>query len=148
MAEIMSLLELDLLACPKVKDIAWIVGIPLLKRLRLAEASPAAKQAKDAYFDRTTEIQQMTQGRCTCAVYELQRARYVTTKVRELQQAICAKDGIPLPTHLAPIQAGALTLRGVESDVLPIQDFQTAETGFGFPLHGSTERLEVQEMIA
>jgi len=76
LAAITSLVYLDLRDCQNLKDISWVVGLPSLKRLYLAEGSPATKQAKARHFD-------------------------TRTKVRELQLAICAKKKIPLPPHLA-----------------------------------------------
>jgi hypothetical protein len=144
LAEITSLLELDLLKCPNVKDIAWVVGIPLLKRLRLAAASPAAQQAKDAYFDRTTEIRQMTQGRCTCAIYGLQQARYTTTKIRELQQAICARENLPLPPHLAGLPEGELVTEATNAGALSTKHPKTGRC----PLPGFNDRREAKGMVA
>ena len=86
LAAITSLIELDLRWCPKVKDIGWVVGLPALERLGLAVGSPAAEEANASYFG-------------------------TKTKIRELQQAICAKKNIPLPPHLAPIPNEELVTR-------------------------------------
>jgi hypothetical protein len=71
---ITSLAYLDLRDCRNLKDISWVVGLPSLKRLYLAEGSPATKQANSWCFD-------------------------TRTKVRELQLAICARKKTPLPPH-------------------------------------------------
>ena len=78
LAAITSLVYLDLRDCRNLKDISWVVGLPSLRRLYLAEGSPAAKQTKASYFD-------------------------TKTRVRNLLRAICAKQNIPLPPHLACI---------------------------------------------
>jgi hypothetical protein len=78
LAAITSVVYLDLRDCRNLKDISWVVGLPSLKRLYLAEGSPATKQAKAGRFD-------------------------TKTKVRELQLAVCAKKKIPLPPHLSCI---------------------------------------------
>jgi hypothetical protein len=74
LAAITSLVELDMGECPKVKDLAWVVGLPALRRLRLG-GSPAAVEAKGVDFG-------------------------TKAKVRALQQAICMEESIPLPPHL------------------------------------------------
>jgi hypothetical protein len=81
LASITSLVYLDLRDCENLKDISWVVGLPSLKRLYLAEGSPATKQAKAGRFD-------------------------TRTKVRELQLAVCAKKKIPLPPHLDTASRG------------------------------------------
>jgi hypothetical protein len=78
LAAITSFVYLDLRDCQNLKDISWVVGLPSLKRLYLAEGSPAAAQAKAVYFG-------------------------TKAKIRDLQRAICAKQNIPLPPHLACI---------------------------------------------
>jgi hypothetical protein len=78
---ITSLVYLDLRDCHNLKDISWVVGFPSLKRLYLAEGSPATKQAKARHFD-------------------------TRTKVRELQLAICANRKSPLPPHLDTASRG------------------------------------------
>jgi hypothetical protein len=140
LAAMTSLIELDLLECPNVRDISWVVGLPKLKWLRLAAASPAAVEAKNTYFDQTEELRQMTQGRCTCAIYELQQARYTTTKIHELQRAICIKENIPLPPHLATIPAA-------EAGVLLATLFQPGNVEVGGLRPGLNDLSELQGMI-
>ena len=86
LAAITSLMELDLRYSPKLRDIGWVVGLPTLERLFVEAGSPAADEANGSYFG-------------------------TKTKIRELQQAICAKKNIPLPPHLAPIPNEELVTR-------------------------------------
>ena len=81
LAAITSLVELDMRECPKVKDLAWVVGLSALKRLRLAVGSPAAAQAKAVYFN-------------------------TKARIRGLQRAICVEKNIPLPPHLDTASRG------------------------------------------
>jgi hypothetical protein len=123
------------------------VGLPLLKRLRLAVASPAGKQATALYFDRTTEIRHKRQGRCTYAIYELQQARYTTTKIRKLQQSICAKENIPLPPHLASVPKGELVTQVKNPGALSTRQLKTGRREFSCPLPDFNDRREAQGMI-
>jgi hypothetical protein len=75
LAAIASLVELDMCECPKIEDLAWVVGLSALKWLRLSAGSPAASQTEGFHFN-------------------------TKSKIRELQLAICVEKNLPLPPHL------------------------------------------------